>query len=418
MSIEVTTLDNGLRVVTDVIDTVETAAVGVWIGVGARHENKEINGVAHLLEHMAFKGTDRRSARAIAEEIESVGGHLNAFTSRENTAYYARVLKDDVPLAVDILADILQNSTFETEELERERAVIIQEIGQAFDTPEDVVFDRFQETAYPGQPLGRPILGSAENVGAMSRETIAGYMRENYAARAMVLAASGRVEHDVLVKIAEDAFAALPTNGGPKRAPARYRGGDVFEARELEQVHLVLGFDGVPFKDDDYFTLSVLSNLLGGGMSSRLFQEIREKRGLVYSIYSFTAAYADGGLFGVYAGTGEKQVEELLPVLCEEIANVGADITDDELARVKAQLKAGILMALESTSARLERIGSHLLVYGRVLDVAEVVEAIEAVDAKAIDRVAAKLMASRPSFAALGPVGRLEAMGSLADRFA
>ncbi len=418
MTIEVTTLASGLRVVTDPVDTVETASVGVWINVGARHERKEVNGVAHLLEHMAFKGTERRSAKTIAEEIESVGGHLNACTSREYTAYFARVLKDDLPLAVDILADILQHSTFDLKELERERAVIIQEIGQAYDTPDDFVFDRFQEIAYPGQPLGRPILGSAERIGAMSREVIAGYMRENYSAPKMVLAAAGRVDHDAFVKLAQEAFRDLPRTRGCESEPARYRGGEAYEERELEQVHLVLGFAGVPYKDPDFYGLSVLSSLLGGGMSSRLFQEIREKRGLAYSIYSFTAPYVDGGLFGVYAGTGEGEVEELLSVTCEEIRNIGATVREEELARVKAQLKAGILMALESTSARCERLGQHMLVYGRPLSVEEMVERIEAVDIQAVGRVADRLTASRPTFAALGPIGRFKAMGAVEERFA
>ncbi len=418
MTIEVTTLATGLRVVTDPIDTVETASLGVWVNVGARHEREVVNGVAHMLEHMAFKGTERRSAQAIAEEIESVGGHLNACTSREYTIYFARVLKADVPLAVDILADILQHSTFDPKELERERAVVIQEIGQAYDTPDDFIFDRFQETAYPGQPLGRPILGSADRIGAMPREAISGYMRENYSAPKMVLAAAGRVEHDAFVKLAQEAFPDLPRTGGNEGEPARYRGGDTYEERELEQVHLILGFAGVPYADPDFYVLSVLSSLLGGGMSSRLFQEIREKRGLAYSIYSFTTPYVDGGLFGVYAGTGEREVEELLSVMCDEIRNIGATVKEQELARVRAQIKAGILMALESTSARCERLGQQMLIYGRPLSVEEIVERVEAVDLEAIGRVADRLTASRPTFAALGPIGRIKAMGVIEERFA
>ena len=418
MTIEVTTLATGLRVVTDPIDTVETASLGVWVSVGARHEREVVNGVAHMLEHMAFKGTERRSAQAIAEEIESVGGHLNACTSREYTIYFARVLKADVPLAVDILADILQHSTFDPKELERERAVVIQEIGQAFDTPDDIIFDRFLETAYPGQPLGRPILGSADRIGAMPREVISGYMRENYSAPKMVLAAAGRVEHDAFVKLAQEAFPDLPRTGGNEGEPARYRGGDAYEERELEQVHLILGFAGVPYTDPDFYVLSVLSSLLGGGMSSRLFQEIREKRGLAYSIYSFTTPYVDGGLFGVYAGTGEREVGELLSVMCDEIRNIGATVKEQELARVRAQIKAGILMALESTSARCERLGQQMLIYGRPLSVEEIVERIEAVDLEAIGRVADRLTASRPTFAALGPISRVKAMGAIEERFA
>lgn len=346
------TLSNGMRVVTDRIKGVESASLGIWVGVGARHEHEDVNGVAHMLEHMAFKGTKRRSARGIAEEIEAVGGSLNAYTSRENTAYFARVLKGDVPLAIDILADILQHSTFDSDELSRERAVVIQEIGQSFDTPDDLVFDHFQEVAYPDQPLGRSILGSAERIGGMSRDTIAGYMNRTYTAPGMVLAAAGNVDHDDIVAQAETLFNALGRGNGPPAAPARYRGGERIEHRDLEQIHLVLGFDGVSYNDPDYYAVSLLSYLLGGGMSSRLFQEIREKRGLVYSIYGFTSSYVDGGSFGVYAGTGEQEAAELIPVLCDEINKVTVSVGGEELARTKAQIKAGILMSLESTSAR------------------------------------------------------------------
>lgn len=417
MTVRMTTLSNGLRVVTDRIEGVESASLGIWVGVGARHEHEDVNGVAHMLEHMAFKGTKRRSARGIAEEIEAVGGSLNAYTSRENTAYFARVLKDDVALAVDILADILQHSTFDPEELSRERAVVIQEIGQSFDTPDDLVFDHFQEVAYPDQPLGRSILGSADRIGVMSRETIAGYMSGNYTAPGMVLAAAGKVDHDHLAAQAETLFSAVGRGNGPPAAAARYRGGERIEQRDLEQIHLVLGFDGVSYADPDYFAVSVLSYLLGGGMSSRLFQEIREKRGLVYSIYGFTSSYADGGSFGIYAGTGEQEVKELVPVLCDEINKVTLSIGSEELARTKAQIKAGILMSLESTSARCERLAQHLFVYGRPLTTEEIVAQIDAIDEAAVVRAAKRLTATKPSFAALGPTGGLRNLPPIESRF-
>ena len=275
MSVQTSRLANGLRVVSDPVDHVETASIGLWVDVGARCESEETNGMSHLLEHMAFKGTERRSARDIAEEIEAVGGHLNAYTSRETTAYYAKVMKEDVPLALDLLADILQHSTFDPEELERERAVVIQEIAQVNDTPDDLVFDRFQETAYPDQPLGRSILGPPERVGSYSRDALAAYMAAQYRAARMVLAGSGRIDHDGLVAAAEEAFTALPE--GPTAAPAAavYGGGDCRVPRDLEQAHVVVGFDGLAYDDDDLYALQVLSTLLGGGMSSRLFQEIR-----------------------------------------------------------------------------------------------------------------------------------------------
>ena len=417
MTITTSTLSNGLRVVTDSIETVETASLGIWVGVGARHEHEDVNGVAHMLEHMAFKGTKRRTARGIAEEIEQVGGSLNAYTSRENTAYFARVLKADVPLAIDILADILQHSTFDSEELSRERAVVIQEIGQSFDTPEDLVFDHFQEVSYPDQPLGRSILGSAERIGEMSRETIAGYMSGTYTAPGMILAAAGRVDHDTIVAQAEMLFRELGQGNSPPAAAASYRGGERIEDRELEQIHLVLGFDGVSYSDPDYYAVSMLSYMLGGGMSSRLFQEIREKRGLVYSIYAFTSSYADGGSFGVYAGTGEKEVEELIPVLCDEINKITEGVSHEELARTKAQIKAGILMSLESTSSRCERLAQHLFLYGRPLTSEEIVAKIEAVDEAAVLRAARRVMATKPSFAALGPTAGLRRMPSVTARF-
>ena len=417
MSVELTTLPNGLRVVTDRMDTVETASVGVWVGVGARHETVEVNGVSHLLEHMAFKGTRRRSARAIAEEIEGVGGHLNAYTSRENTAYYARVLSGDVPLAVDILADILQHSAFEPDELERERTVIVQEIGQVEDTPDDLIFDRFQEVAYPGQPLGRPVLGSEDRVRNMSRAAIAGYMRDNYTAPVMVLAAAGKVDHRDLVEMGERLFGELPKRNGPAFDPARYQGGEQLENRPLEQAHLVLGFDGVSYDDPDYYALMVATNVLGGGMSSRLFQEIRERRGLVYSIYAYSGSYLDGGLFGVYAGTGEDNLEELVPAVCDEIVKLGDGASDAEIARTRAQIKSGILMGLESTSARVERLGQHTLTYGAPLPIEQVVAKIEAVDSAAIGRAIRRVIASAPTVSALGPVAALERMGGIAQRF-
>ncbi len=420
MTVEIDTLPNGLRVVTDRMPSVESATIGIWAAVGTRDESAATNGVAHMLEHMAFKGTERRRAEDIAIEIETVGGHLNAYTSREHTAYYAKVLKADVPLALDLLADIIQHATFEEVELERERAVILQEIGQAHDTPDDVVFDHFQETAYPDQAIGRPVLGRAEVVRDMSRDVVVDYLRAHYAPSRLVLAAAGNVEHARITDLAAAAFDGLSGEPSKVAAPARYGGGEYREHRSLEQAHLVLGFDGVGYHDPDYYAMSVFSTLLGGGMSSRLFQEVREKRGLCYAIYSFASCYVDGGLFGIYAGTGEDQVEELIAVVCDQLCRLadGGDqaIEEAELARARAQLKSGILMSLESTSARCERLGQQMLVYGRPIGVDEVVAGIEAVDAEAAHRVAVRLTAARPTIAALGRIDRLEAFDSIAAR--
>lgn len=417
-SVKVTTLSNGLRVATDTMPDVQTVSLGCWVGVGTRNEPAPVNGVAHLVEHMLFKGTERRSAFRISEEIENVGGQLNAYTTREHTAYYAKVLHEDTPLALDIIADMLQHSVIDPEELGRERTVVLQEIGQAADTPDDVIFDHFQATAYPNQALGRPVLGAEEIVGTLSRDALLDYMRQNYAGSSTVLAAAGRVDHDRFVALAEQAFSALPARAEPAVEPAAYRGGDFREERDLEQLHLVLGFDGVGIHDPDFYAHSVLSTLLGGGMSSRLFQEVREKRGLVYSIYSFTGGYHDGGLFGIYAGTGADEVTELLPIVCEEIVKVGKDVTEDEVARARAQMKAGTLMALESSMSRCEQLGQQLLVYGRSVPVEEMVQRINAVDCEAVMRVARRLRATMPTVAALGPVGGLEDYRRITARLA
>ena len=419
MNVQTTRLANGLRVVSDPVDHVETASVGLWVDVGARCETEETNGLSHLLEHMAFKGTRRRSARDIAEEIEAVGGHLNAYTSRETTAYYAKVMKEDVPLALDLLADILQHSTFDPEELERERAVVMQEIAAVNDAPDDLVFDRFQETAYPDQPLGRTILGPSEQVKSYSRDALAAYMAAEYRAARMVLVGSGRIEHGALLAAAEEAFTALPEGPTAPPAAAVYGGGDCRLARDLEQAHLIVGFDGLAYDDGDFYALQVMSTLLGGGMSSRLFQEIREKRGLAYSVFTFSSSYADGGIFGVYAGAGEGELAELIPVMADELVNACATVGEDEVARARAQLKAGLLMSLESTQARAERLGRHILLFGQPLSIAELIERVDAIDCEAVRRTACRILqGARPTVAALGPIDTLESHDAIAARFA
>ena len=408
MTVEQATLPGGMRLVTDQMDSVESVSLGVWVNAGARNETAEINGVSHLLEHMAFKGTARRSALDIAVEIENVGGHLNAYTSRESTVYYATVLKEDAALALDIVSDILMNSTFADDELARERAVVLQEIGQANDTPDDIIFDTFQETAYPDQPLGRAILGTTDIVSQMPRETLKGYIDTQYGSDRMILSAAGNLDHDALAGLAEKAFGSVTASQAAEPQAGVYSGGDNREVRDLEQAHLVMGFEGVGYDDDDYYPLAVLSTALGGGMSSRLFQEVREKRGLVYSIYTFSSAYQDGGLFGLYAGTGEEEVAELVSVVCDELKRVAADRMDgEEIARSRAQIKAGVLMSLESTSSRAERVARHLQIYNRIIPVDEIARRIDSVTAEDVRRVAERLLTSPPTLAALGPVGGL-----------
>ncbi|HEX3861700.1 MAG TPA: pitrilysin family protein [Stellaceae bacterium] len=418
MNTRLATLSNGLRIVTDRIDTVDTVSLGIWVDVGTRHEAPQINGVAHFLEHMAFKGTERRSARDIAEEIEAVGGHLNAYTSRESTAYYAKVLKEDTGLALDILSDILLHSNFDAAELERERQVILQEIGQANDTPDDIIFDHFQERAFPDQAMGRPVLGSPDIIRQLKRDAVITYLRDHYGAARMILSASGNFDHDRLVELADKMLSSMPAERAITTEPARYVGGEYRQNRDLEQLHIVLGFPAQTLEDPDYYAASVLSTAFGGGMSSRLFQEVREKRGLVYTIHSFTHGYRDGGLFGIYAGTGEDDAGELVPVLCDETMRLADGLTDVELARAKAQMKAGLLMSLESTGARCEQMAQHMLIHGTPFDPADMVARIEAVDAEAIGRVVAKWRTAPPTLAALGPIGQLEDFERLRARLA
>jgi predicted Zn-dependent peptidase len=402
MTVEVTRLSNGLHVLTDTMRTVETVSLGAWVDVGTRHETQDINGISHLLEHMAFKGTERRSAQRIAEEIENVGGHLNAYTSREHTAYYAKVLKDDAALAVDIIADILQNSAFDPEELAREQSVVIQEINQAEDTPDDIIFDHFQITAYPDQALGRPVLGQPEIVRKIDSAMLKSFMQNRYTTDSMVVTAAGNIDHDAFVRLVEDQFSGLRAGPGEKPELAKYTGGTFRQNRDLEQVHLVVGFDGLSYDHRLFYAAAVLSTLLGGGMSSRLFQEIREKRGLVYSIYSYASSFTDGGLFTIYAGTGEEEVGQLMPVMCDEIRKISDGFSADELARARAQLKAGILMGMESTSNRCEQAARHLMTYGRSIGPDELVQSIESVSLADVLEAAQLIFATTPTVAALG----------------
>ncbi len=416
--INVTRLPSGLLVVTEQMDRVETVSFGAYVASGTRNEAASENGVSHFLEHMAFKGTERRTAAAIAEEIENVGGQINAYTAREQTAYYVKLLHEDLALGVDIIGDILSHSAFEPGEIERERGVILQEIGQANDTPDDIIFDHFQETAYPGQPMGRPTLGTEALIRAMPRDAIAGYMRRHYAAGNMVVGGAGRLDHGEVVRLVEREFGDLPSAMPDASPPGAYGGGEFREERDLDQVHVVLGFPSVSYADPDYFAVLLLSTLLGGGMSSRLFQEIREKRGLVYSIYSFNAPFLDGGLFGIYAGTGAEEAAELVPVTLGELLAVQDHVTREELDRARAQAKAGLLMSLESTGARCEQLARQMQVFGRTIGTAETVAKINAVGIDDVRRVAARVFRGRPTLAALGPAGSVPGLAQIAEKLA
>ena len=416
MSVEVTRLPSGLTVVTDSMPHLQTSTLGVWVGSGSRDELPDEHGISHLLEHMAFKGTKRRSARQIAEEIEAVGGDINAATSFETTAYYASVLKTDVPLALDVLSDILSNPTFDPAELKREQNVIVQEIGATEDNPDDLVFDYLQTCAFPDQPIGRPILGTAETVCSFRDQNLRTYLGRNYRGPDMVVAATGAIEHATVVAEVEQRFGHFNGPAAPVPQAARFGGGVKLEARDLEQVHIALAVEGLPQRDPNYFALQVFTIVLGGGMSSRLFQEVRENRGLCYTISAFHAPYSDTGMFGIYAGTDSADVQELMRVVVDETAAASGNITEAEVNRAKAQIKVGLLMALESSGARARQLAGQILTYGRVLPIEEMVARVDGVTVESTRAAGASLLArARPAIAALGPSKGLEGAANIVE---
>jgi len=417
VTVELHTLKNGFRIVTEQMPGLLSASIGIWVTSGARSERIEQNGIAHFLEHMAFKGTARRSSLQIAEAIEDVGGYINAYTSREVTAYYARVLQNDVPLALDVIADILRNPAFDQDEIEVERGVILQEIGQAMDTPDDVIFDWLQEKAYPKQPLGRAILGPAERVRAFGRDDLAGFVAQHYGPGQMILAAAGAVDHAALVAMAEDLFGDMEAVETPVLVPADFVGGEVRVEKSLEQAHFALAFEGPDYHDTAIYTAQVYASTLGGGMSSRLFQEVREKRGLCYSIFASAGAYQDSGMVTIYAGTSGEQVGELAEITIDEMKRAAHDMSAQEVARARTQMKAGLLMGLESPGARAERLARMIQVWGRVPDLDEVVARIDAVTTGDVKDFGANIIANAPAVMALyGPVSGAPTLDDLQKR--
>lgn len=418
MSVALSTLANGLKVVTHHVPHLETVSLGVWVGTGSRCEAPSQHGISHLLEHMAFKGTAKRSARKIVEEIESVGGELNAATSVETTAYYARVLKADVPLAVDILADILRDPRFDAGELAREQDVVLQEIAAAEDSPDDVAYDLVQEIAFPDQAVGRTILGTPESVRATTPDDLTDYMKIHYHADSMVLAAAGAVDHSHLIKLAEAAFGDMNRSAGQDAQPARYAGGFRHERRTFEQSHIIITTPGPSYRDDAMYTAQIASSMLGGGMSSRLFQEAREARGLCYSIYSYFWGMSDTGLFGIHAASGAEQITQLAEVIISELEKFANDsAADAELARAKAQLKSALLMCLESSGARAEQIARQTVAFGAPRDSEELVSKIESVDKEAVRKFASEIiLCESPSVAAVGPLKNRGGLETLVQR--
>ncbi|MBJ6370993.1 M16 family metallopeptidase [Sedimentitalea arenosa] len=417
MTVRQHTLANGFRIVTEHMPGLKSASIGIWITAGGRHERLEQNGIAHFLEHMAFKGTERRTALQIAEAIEDVGGYVNAYTSREVTAYYARVLENDVPLALDVIGDIVLNPVFDPDEIEVERGVILQEIGQANDTPDDIIFDWLQEDSYRDQPLGRTILGPSERVRAFSREDLAGFVSEHYGPGQMILSAAGAVDHDALVRTAEELFGHLaPT---PAQVPdvARFTGGETRRLKELEQAHFALAFESPGYRDDAIYTAQIYSSALGGGMSSRLFQEIRENRGLCYTIFAQTGAYADTGTTTIYAGTSAEQIGDLARITFDEMKRAAEDMSPAEVARARAQMKAGLLMGLESPSNRAERLARLVQIWDVVPPLEDTIARIDAVTTGDVRDFAETVATTAPAALALyGPIDAAPTLAALQDR--
>ena len=417
--IRISTLPNGLRVVTRDMPGLHSAAIGIWVSAGGRDERAEQNGIAHFLEHMAFKGTATRSALDIVEAIENVGGYINAYTSRDVTSYYVRVLAGDVGMALDVISDIVLNPVFDAREIEVERGVILQEIGQSLDTPDDVIFDWLQEAAYPDQPMGRTILGPAERVSSFTRDDLSGFITEHYGPERMIVAASGAVDHDSILRQVEAIFAHLVPRAVTTREPARWQGAETRRVKKLEQAHFALAFEGPGYMAPDFYAAQIWTSALGGGMSSRLFQKIREERGLCYSIFAQSGFHDDTGMVTIYAGTSGEQIADLANLTIDELKRAAVDMTEAEIARARAQLKAGLLMGLESPTGQAERMARSLAIWGRVADPAEVAERIDAVTVADVRAHAEALIGNaRPALALYGPVRSAPSRARLAERLA
>ena len=406
-------LPSGLRIVTERMPGVRSVALGIWAGVGSRDETPRLAGASHFLEHLLFKGTSRRTARDIAEQMDAVGGEANAFTSKEYTCFYARTLDRDLGLAVDVLADMLRSSRIAREDVDAERTVILEEIGMHNDAPDDVVHDLFAEVLFGGHPLGRPVLGTSESIGAMSREAVARYWRRHYVPGNLVVAVAGNRTHDEVVELVSDAFegaAGEPLGPRPgRREPRAHRGLQV-RHKPTEQAHVVLGTRALSRSDPRRFALGVLNIAFGGGMSSRLFQEVREKRGLVYSIYSYATQYSETGSFSVYAGAAPKRIHDVLAIVRDELDRVvAAGLTEEELERGKGHLKGSLVLGLEDTSGRMTRLGKSEITSGEILTVDDIVQRVDEVTDEDVRAVAKEVLGAGPR--ALALIGPFEADG-------
>jgi predicted Zn-dependent peptidase len=403
-------LSNGIRLVSERMPDVRSVALGFWVDVGSRDEDLGLAGVSHFLEHLLFKGTERWTARQIAEAVEAVGGEMNAFTTKEYTAFYTRVLDEDLELSLDILCDIMSAPAFRSDEIEAERQVILEEILMHEDEPADLVHDLFTEAMYPSHPLGREVLGTAESISAMSRDAIAGHFSDHYRPRNLVLAAAGHLTHDEVAAGVERRFAARdgdpPARVVEELPEPRTR---IVSNRATEQSHLVVGMRGLARGDEDRFAFSALNQVLGGGMSSRLFQEIREQRGLAYAVYSYRSSYVESGALAVYAGTAPSRTEEVLKLIGDELDRLLQDgVSDHELALAKGHLKGSLALALEDSGGRMNRVGRSELVHNEVLTVSELVERTEAVTQDDVRRVAERVLANERVVALVGPFEEAE----------
>lgn len=416
MTIEQSVLANGLRVVSQTMPGLETAALGLYVDTGSRFEQASENGVAHLFEHMVFKGTARRSAVQIAEEIEAVGGYLNAYTSRDQTAFYARVLGADVALGLDMLADLITSPRFEATDLRKEREVVLQELGQALDTPDDLVFDHLNAVAYPAQPLGRTILGTAASINRLAEADLHDWRARHYIAGSMVLAAAGKVDHDRLVADAARHLGGLPAGSRPAPTPATYHGGEYRDVRELEQVQVALAVPGAAYADADYYAQMLFATALGGGSSSRLFQAVREEHGLVYSIGASLAPYSDSGLFTLALATGAETARAALDLSLDCWQRAVEDLSEAELDRARAQAKAGMFMSLESCAALAESMGRQQLIFNRDIPTQEIVDHIDACTREDVTRCAAQLFSAPLSLAIVGPATDIPEVDRLGER--
>jgi len=411
-----TVLPNGLRIVTEALPTVRSVSFGIWVGIGSRDETPRLAGASHFLEHLLFKGTKRRTAWDISAQIEAVGGDTNAFTGKEYTCYYARVLDTDLPLAVDVVCDMLTSSVVTGSDLDVERQVILEEIAMHDDEPSDVVHDLFTTALYGDHPLGRPVIGTTESITAMKRDQVAGFYRRRYTPPQLVVSAAGNLDHDETVRLISAAFTERSERdpSTPRRGPAVPSSPPTLAVRskETEQAHLVLGVPALDRHDERRFTLSVLDQALGGGMSSRLFQEIRERRGLAYSVYSFDTQYADAGLFGVYAGCAPRRAHDVLDLMRAELDRVATSgLTDEEIRRGKGMLRGATVLGLEDTYSRMSRNGKAELVYGNILSIDEVLARIDAVTPDDIRTLAADLFAGPVSLSVVGPFAETDFNG-------